>query len=41
MRPGPSTHAPYRPHVDPSGWLLGDVQKYDHGKIVKGEHGKK
>jgi hypothetical protein len=19
MRPGPSTHAPYRPHVDPSG----------------------
>jgi hypothetical protein len=37
----PSNPTPRRPHVDPPGWLSGDMRKHTHVKIVKGEHAKR
>jgi hypothetical protein len=41
VRLSPSTAAPHRPHVDPPGQLLGDMQKHNLVRTVKSEHSKK
>jgi hypothetical protein len=41
VRPGPSTATPRRPHLDPVGWLSGDMRKHTLMRIVKSEHSKR